>query len=110
MVFGALFTATAFSQGFSSLTARIADPSGGAIVGALVEATNLDTAAKRSASSDATGTVAMNQMVPGRYGIKATMTGFAIAEENVTLVINTPLRAGAKTISQIGRDRVIPLG
>jgi hypothetical protein len=73
------------------LTARIADPSSGAIVGAAVEATNLDTAAKRGATSDATGSVAMNQMVPGRYSIKVTMTGFAVAEENVTLVINTPL-------------------
>jgi hypothetical protein len=91
LMFAVISSAAAFSQGFSSVTARIADPSGGAIVGALVEATNLDTSIKRTATSDATGTVAMNQMVPGRYSIKATMTGFAIAEENVTLLINTPL-------------------
>jgi hypothetical protein len=63
----AFSAALAFSQGFSSLTARITDTSGGAIVGAVVEATNLDTSAKRSVLSDATGTVALNQMVPGRY-------------------------------------------
>ena len=64
LIFTFVSSAAAFSQGFSSLTARIADPSGGAIVGALVEATNLDTSAKRGVTSDATGTVAMNQMVP----------------------------------------------
>ena len=87
----AFSAALAFSQGFSSLTARITDTSGGAIVGAVVEATNLDTSAKRSVLSDATGTGALNQMVPGRYMIKAMMTGFTAVEENVTLIINTPL-------------------
>jgi hypothetical protein len=87
----ALSAAMAFSQGFSSLTARITDAGGGAIVGAVVEATNLDTSAKRSATSNATGAVAMNQMAPGRYSIKAMMSGFAEAVETVTLVINTPL-------------------
>jgi hypothetical protein len=61
------------------------------IAGAAVEATNLDTSARRSAISDATGTVSMNQMVPGRYRIKANQTGFTEASENVTLLINTPL-------------------
>jgi hypothetical protein len=86
-----LFTAVAFSQGFSALTARITDSSGAAIAGAAVEATNLDTSAKRNAISDATGTVALSQMPPGRYSIKVTQGGFAEAVENVTLVVNTPL-------------------
>jgi hypothetical protein len=81
----------AFGQGFSSLAARLTDASGGAIAGAIVEATNLDTSVKRNAISDTTGTVTLNQMAPGRYAIKATATGFTAVEENLTLVINTPL-------------------
>lgn len=91
VVLAVLSTAMAFGQAFSSLTARITDSSGATIAGAAVEATNLDTSAKRTAISDATGTVAMSQMPPGRYSVKVTQAGFAEAVENVTLVINTPL-------------------
>jgi hypothetical protein len=86
-----LSAAMVFGQGFAALTARVTDTSGAAIAGAGVEVTNLDTSAKRNAVSDATGTVAMSQMPPGRYSVKVTQAGFADVVENVTLVINTPL-------------------
>src|SRR4051812_40267248 len=87
----ALCAMPAFSQGFSSLTARVTDASGAAIVGAMVEATNLDNAVKRSGTSDDTGTVSLTQVIPGRYKVTATMAGFATATvDNVALVINTP--------------------
>ena len=91
MVLLVFSTAMALGQGFSSLTARVSDATGAAIGGAAVEATNLDTSAKRNAISDETGTVTMNQMPPGRYSVKAIKPGFTDASENVTLVINTPL-------------------
>jgi len=90
-VFGLLCAVMAFSQGFSSLTAHITDASGGALVGANIEATNLDTAAKRTGKADSTGTVTMNQMLPGRYSLVSTMPGFTASREDVTLVINTPV-------------------
>ena len=75
----ALCASAAFSQGFSSLTARINDASGASIVGATVEVTNLDTSAKRNGTSDGTGTVSFSQMVPGRYRVLASMAGFSNA-------------------------------
>jgi hypothetical protein len=88
----ALCTAVVFGQSFSSLTARITDPTSAAIGGAAVEVTNLDTSAKRSAISDETGTVIMNQMPPGRYSITVVKPGFTETTQNVTLVVNTPLK------------------
>ena len=73
-----------FAQGFSSLPAHVTDASGAAIVGATVEATNLDTSAKRNSRSDGTCTVTLNQMLPGRYSIVASMAGFTSETSSTT--------------------------
>src|SRR5262249_3190503 len=87
----ALCAGFALGQEFSSLTAHVQDSSGAAIVGATVDASNLDTSSKRSAITDGTGTATFVQMTPGRYKVSATMAGFSTATvDNVALVVNTP--------------------
>jgi hypothetical protein len=87
----ALCAGFGFSQEFSSLTAHVQDSSGAAIVGVSVDATNLDTSSKRSATTDGTGAAVFVQMSPGRYKVTSTMAGFSTASvDNVVLVVNTP--------------------
>ena len=80
-----------FSQSFTSLNGRVTDPSGAAVAGAVVDTHNLETAAKRSVLSDASGLYSFGQLTPGKYKLTATAPGFAVVTmDNLTLEVNTP--------------------
>ena len=65
--------------GTAALTGAVADPSGAAVVGADVTATNLATGANRSAKTDEAGKYLMTQVPRGDYRVDVTATGFKTA-------------------------------
>jgi hypothetical protein len=77
----------------------IKDDSGGVIPGATVSAQNSETGLLRSAVSDSVGQYRIPALPPGRYSVKAELTGFTTEmRSDVTLVIdqNAVLNFGLK--------------
>ncbi len=77
----------------------IKDASGGVIPGATVSAQNNETGLLRSAVSDSVGQYRIPALPPGRYAVKAELTGFTTEmRSDVTLVIdqNATLNFGLK--------------
>jgi hypothetical protein len=63
-----------------SLTGRALDPSEDGIPGTKITITNLDTKAIRTLTTDKDGQYAANDLVAGRYSVKAEAPGFSDAE------------------------------
>jgi hypothetical protein len=81
----------AFGQGLTQVSGVVTDPSGAAVVGANVEATNLDTNVKRSTKTDASGIYTLPQLVPGNYRLTVSAAGFSSATvDSIRLLVNTP--------------------
>src|SRR5580704_12812945 len=64
------------SASTGALTGRITDPSGAAVAGATVTATNAGTAQMRTAMTGADGTYTFSLLPPGNYRVKIEATGF----------------------------------
>ena len=60
----------------------VSDPSGAAVPGATVRATNVATAVTTSTQSGQSGNYLLNYLVPGTYKIEFTMTGFVTSLES----------------------------
>ena len=60
----------------SAIMGVVADPAGGAIAGAMVTVDNVETGAKRSATTDSGGRFNFPQLKPGVYGVRAEAEGF----------------------------------
>ena len=71
---GQLFGQTASIQGI------VKDQTEGAVVGAQVVVTNLDTGLRREATSNETGLYTLPTLPVGRYTLKATTKGFSVEE------------------------------
>ena len=71
---GRLFGQTASIQGI------VKDQTEGAVVGAQVLVTNLDTGLRREATSNETGLYTLPTLPVGRYTLKATTKGFSVEE------------------------------
>lgn len=81
----------AVGQGLTQVSGTVTDPSGAAVVGATVEATNLDTNVKRSTTTDASGIYSLPQIQPGNYRLTVSATGFSTATvDSIRLLVNTP--------------------
>jgi hypothetical protein len=86
----------------ATLSGSVTDPSGAAIVGAQVSATNRATGVNRTAVTDSAGFYSVPNLQPGNYDVTVTSTGFATAK-NVDLeltvgaqqVLNVPMKLGA---------------
>src|SRR3984893_7624756 len=67
-----------FSQGetTSAIIGQVSDPSGAAMPGATVTATNKETGLRRSASTDDSGRFNFPQLKPGTYSVKVEAEGF----------------------------------
>lgn len=94
-----------------SIGGRILDPSGAAVVGAQVEATNRDTQLQRTAVSSESGTYTVPQLPPGVYDVSVTKPGFAnevhrdiqlLVNQNLTLDFNLSLTGVSQTIEVTG--------
>ena len=73
---GALLPAPAFAQATGSIAGLVTDQSAGVMPGVTVEATNVATGQLRNTVTGADGFFTLPLMQPGRYDVKATLTGF----------------------------------
>lgn len=86
-----LLALSAFGQGLTQVSGTVTDPSGAAVSGATVEATNLDTNIKRTTKTDDSGIYTLPQLQPGNYRITVSASGFSSATvDNLRLLVNTP--------------------
>jgi hypothetical protein len=72
---GLLFPGVVWAQ-TASVTGTVTDASGGVVPGAAVAARNSGTGTERQASTNATGTFRIVDLVPGRYVLTIEKTGF----------------------------------
>lgn len=102
VVFVGSNTAYAQATASGSIIGNITDPSGAAIVGAVVTATNTGTNAQRSTKSAAAGDYRFDLLPVGHYKIHVDSSGFASGEikdiellVGTTVAANVPLKPGA---------------
>ena len=88
-------------QGTSQISGKVTDEQGAVLPGVAIVVTNEETGVFREVTSSEEGTYFVSQIVPGRYKIKATLTGFRTMERNNlllqvgnTLTINLSLPVG----------------
>src|SRR4051794_1037372 len=74
-----LWTVQLFAQ-TASIQGIVKDQTEGAVVGAKVVVTNLDTGLRRETISNETGLYALPTLPVGRYTLKATTQGFSVEE------------------------------
>jgi hypothetical protein len=86
---------------FGTLTGRVTDAQGGAIPGVSVTATNTQTGGTREFVTDANGQFIAPDLIPGRYTVRFSLTGFAPVERTEVLILlgrafelNAELRVG----------------
>ncbi len=72
-----LCASNAFSQVSASLSGSITDPSGAAVVGAVVTVKNVDTGAARNSATDGAGRYRVFSLPVGEYEVRAKKQGFA---------------------------------
>src|SRR5262245_20562012 len=88
-------------QGTSQISGNVTDEQGAVLPGVAIIVTNEETGVFREVTSSEEGTYFVSQIVPGRYKIKATLTGFRTMERSGlllqvgnTLTINLSLPVG----------------
>src|SRR6202050_1875943 len=97
-----IFTGALHAQSFTSLHGTVTDPTGNAVVSVILELTNSQTAAKRSAVSDPGGAFTFDQVTPGTYRLTGKAPGFSVATvDGLQLLVNTPLTVSLKL--ELGR-------
>ena len=115
LVFPALSDAQ-ITRGAVSGTVR--DASGAAVPGASVTVTNMDTNISRTAVSDAVGFFRVPALEPGRYQVRAELSGFSTVEyKDIRLVsasevtVNPELKVAGvgEAITVVGRAEAIEL-
>jgi hypothetical protein len=88
-------------QGTSQIAGKVSDEQGAILPGVAIVVTNEETGIFREVTTSAEGTYLVTQIVPGRYKIKATLTGFRTMERSGlilqvgnTMTINLALPVG----------------
>jgi hypothetical protein len=102
-----LLTGMAFAQEFRAMiSGQVTDPSGGAIAGATVAATHVETNVRLTTTTGADGHYVLAQVPPGAYAIGCEAAGFKkFTRSGVNLqvgdhsTINIPMQVGAQTDS-----------
>jgi hypothetical protein len=82
----ALVPAAARAQAVGSITGVITDQSGAVIPGVTVEATNAGTGLVRTIATDSDGRFDLPQLQPGRYNVRASLSGFRTVERQAVQV------------------------
>jgi hypothetical protein len=103
LLFGIGVSLPAVAQGVGGIGGTVVDTSGAVLPGVTVTLSNPGTiGGNREAVTDAQGTYQFNRLVPGRYGVKAELTGFRpAAQENV--VVNADATARVDLRLEIGQ-------
>jgi|HubBroStandDraft_1064217.scaffolds.fasta_scaffold06746_3 hypothetical protein len=82
---------------YGSLSGQITDPSNAAIVGARIEATEVQRGIRQDTTSDSSGFYHFSELLPGTWKIVISAAGFNEAEtDNVVLDPNTAVREDEK--------------
>src|SRR5436305_15262525 len=88
-----LLAAFAFAQTFGEITGRVNDPSGAAVSGTSVTATNLATNAVRQTTTTDSGAYAFPSLPPGTYRLRIEHPGFkASTSENLEVQVQQTVR------------------
>lgn len=100
LVAGAL---PAFAQATGSVTGLVTDESGAVLPGVSVELTNDATGQSRTAVTESDGFYRVPLVQPGRYSVKATLSGFRTAiRQGLTVEVNGTARADLQmTVGQV---------
>jgi len=97
-----LLSAAAFSQGLTSLTGIVTDPTGAVIPNATLTLESVTRGTQRTGKSDSSGVYSFPQVQPDRYKITAKASGFSdVVVNDVVLQINTPATVNI-TFEKIG--------
>src|SRR5882672_8619568 len=85
---------TAAAQAVSgTLLGNITDPSGAAVPGTTVSATEVETSVSRTTVSNESGHYIFSSLVNGRYTVTAELQGFKkVVRQNVKVDVNTTIR------------------
>jgi hypothetical protein len=93
-------------SGTGSIIGTVVDPSGGAVVGATVSATDVSTGTERTATANETGRYVLANLPPGTYNVSVSKSGFRVSRltaqkvsVGATLTLNITLEIGAVTES-----------
>jgi hypothetical protein len=96
------FAPAAGQDARGALTGRVTDPSGAAVQGAEVRATNVDTGVAASAKTNAAGVFSIPFLLPATYSLTAELAGFRrFLRENIqirvseTVEVNVSMEVGA---------------
>jgi hypothetical protein len=101
-----------------AVSGTVRDATGALVPGASVTVTNMDTNISRSAVSDAQGFFRVPALEPGRYAVKAELSGFSTVEyKDIRLVsasevtVNPELKVAGvgEAITVIGRAEALEL-
>ena len=92
---------------YGSITGKVSDPAGAAIVGAKVEALNQDLGSTRTTETNNQGIYLFPTLEPGTYTITATSAQFVAAKnENVSLLARDTARSDLQMQIQGANERV----
>lgn len=84
----------------SSLVGTVLDPSGAVVPNAAVTATDNETGALRSVTTDSSGTFRFLNLTPGEYTLAISVTGFkGISEKGITLAAQETRDVGKLTLT-----------
>jgi len=87
LVIVALCASTTFAQqSGGTLTGQVLDELGGAIVGARIVAISAS-GAEQTTTTNGEGVYSINRLLPGRYTLRATATGFALYENTAVDIV-----------------------
>jgi Carboxypeptidase regulatory-like domain/TonB dependent receptor len=87
-----LAAANAVAQSTARIEGIVTDKSGGALPGATVTATHIETNVARSVVTDGAGAYTITPLSVGGYRLQFELSGFQTAETNVTLTVNQVAR------------------
>ncbi|HEY3884122.1 MAG TPA: TonB-dependent receptor, partial [Vicinamibacterales bacterium] len=92
-----LSPAQVFAQATGGVTGVITDQSNSVIPGVTVDATNVATGQARTAVTESDGHFAIPLLQPGRYTVKATISGFSpVVRENIVVSVDDTTRVDFK--------------
>jgi hypothetical protein len=97
LVFVLTWSGALLAQTAASMSGTVSDPSGAAVQGATITATDVATGAVRSAKTNATGFYSLTNLAPGQYSVKMEKEGFRPTEFTpVSLTVAQALEVNAK--------------
>lgn len=103
-------------QGIAAISGRVTDEQGAVLPGVSITVTNEETGVFREAATSSEGTYSVPQLVPGRYKVVATLTGFRTLERSglivqvgTTLTANLSLQLGGleETVTVAGQSPLV---